>query len=206
MHAWRPIVLLIAMIAIPLVALADCPSRYEVLGDEGKAWLGMNAGGFMAGEGQSFTLDCTSEVHSVEFLMILDGLTWYGVQPLGTGDILYGAIMTTSGLTLATETITLDFDEGTRWITFDFSSHELELFGGEYLIACYPANAKQARMSYHQAEDIYGAGLRYISSNGGAGPWTPAAPEHGDLAFRVNMPGFVANEPLQWGQVKSLYH
>ncbi|MBC8423627.1 hypothetical protein H8E07_05850 [bacterium] len=205
MHAWRTISLLIATIAIPLVVLADCPNQYEVLGDEGKAWLGMNAGGFVAGEGQSFNLECTSEILSVEFLLILDGLTWYGVPPLGTGDILYGEIMTTNGLTLATESITLDFDEGIQWITFDFTSHELELVGGEYLITCHPANAKQARMSYHQAEDIYGGGLRYISSNGGAGPWTPAAAEHGDLAFRVNTPGTVATESLQWGRVKTLY-
>jgi hypothetical protein len=205
MHAWRTVPLLIATIAIPLVVMADCPSQYEVLGDEGKAWLGMNAGGFIAGEGQSFVLECTDEVISVEFQLILDGLTWYGVAPLGAGDILYCSIKTITGVDMATEMITLDFDVGTQWITFDFTSHGLELYGNQYLITCHPANAKQARMAYHQSEDIYGGGLRYISSNGGAGPWTPAAPEHGDLAFRVNTPGLVANEARQWGQVKSLY-
>ncbi len=205
MQGWRSYLLLIAMITIPLSALASCPDRYEVLGDEGKAWLGMNAGGFIAGEGQSFYLECACQVVTVQFELILDGLTWYGVPPLGSGDILFGEIKLATGLTIATQSIVLDFDEGRRWITFDFSTDNLDLGAGEYIITCYVASAKQARMSYHQAEDIYAEGIRYISSNGGAGPWTPAAPENGDLAFRVNPLGYVPNAAHSWGQVKALY-
>lgn len=205
MQALKPYLALIAVLAAPLAVWAQCPDQYEVVGDDGQAWLGMNAGGFIAGEGQSFEAECAGQVTLVRMELILDGQTWYGVPPLGTGDILYCDFMTTTGAVLATKSIVLDFDVGTRMISFDFADAGLDILAGDYLIACYPAAAKQARMGYHQADDIYAEGIRYISSNGGAGPWDPALPEHGDLAFRVNMNGFIPAEAHSWGQVKSLY-
>lgn len=205
MHGLRPYLAMFALLAAPLAVLAQCPNFYEVEGDAGKAWLGMNAGGFIAGEGQTFQTTCAGQITQVRFDLILDGLTWYGVPPLASGDVIVCEIMTPSGFSLASRNHVLDFDVGTRSIAFDFTADHLDMMSGTYLIACYPLQAKQARMSYHQSADIYAEGLRYISSNGSAGPWTPAAPENGDLAFKVIIDGFVPAEQHSWGQVKSLY-
>ncbi len=205
MHGLRTYLLLIAIIAMPLAALADCPSRYEVTSDQGKAWLGMSAGGFIAGEGQSFYLECPSLLISISFEVVLDGQTWYGVPPLGMGDILYCEVRTLTDVSLISKSVELDFDIGTNWVTFDFRIDDFTLLDGDYLIACYTANTKQGRLAYHQADDVYAEGVRYISENGGAGPWTPAAPMHGDLSFEVNVLGSVPTESVAWGQVKALY-
>jgi len=205
MHAWKTHLLLIAILAAPLTVLANCPDIYEVPSDQGKAWLGLCAGGFIAGEGQSFHLECSSLLVTVSFEIILDGQNWYGVPPLGAGDMLYCEIRTLSGVTLLSTSRMLDFDVGQRWIIFDFSGHSFELIQGDYLIACYPAFAKQARLAYHQSSDLYSEGIRYISENGGAGPWLPADPVHGDLAFQVIALGTVPAESAAWGQVKALY-
>ncbi|MBU0742200.1 hypothetical protein KKA85_12535 [bacterium] len=205
MHGWKTHLLLIAIIATPLSALADCPNFYEVASDQGKAWLGMSAGGFIAGEGQSFYLECPCQLVSVTFEVVLDGLTWYGVPPLGTGDLLYCEFKTDTGVTLLSLSKALDFDVGRDWITFDFRADNFVLLPGDYMVVCFTASSRQGRLAYHQADDIYAAGVRYISENGGAGPWTPAAPTHGDLAFRVNVMGSVPTESVAWGQVKALY-
>ena len=205
MHAWRPYLAILILLALPLTAAADCRSTYVVESDGGKAWLGMNAGGFIAGEGQSFHLDCAGQITLVRCEIILDGLTWYGVPPLASGDVIHCDVMLTSGVSMATTSVTLDWDEGTRSVAFDFSGASLDLMAGDYMLAWYPAQPKQARMGYHQADDCYSEGVRYISSNGSAGPWTAASPENGDLAFRVNVDGFVPTDVNSWGQVKSLY-
>lgn len=205
MHAWKTHLLLIAIIAAPLSASADCPNVYEVASDQGKAWLGMSAGGFIAGEGQSFRLDCPSLLVSIAFEVILDGQTWYGVPPLGAGDILYCELRTVSGVTLLTQSKALEFDIGTEWMTFDFRSESFELLEGDYVVACYTAHARQGRLAYHQVEDIYGEGVRYISENGGAGPWNAISPTHGDLAFQVDVLGSVPAEAHTWSEVKAIY-
>ncbi len=205
MHGWKTHLLLIAIIAAPLTTLADCPNVYEVASDQGKAWLGMSAGGFIAGEGQSFHLDCPSLLVSVAFEVVLDGQAWYGVPPLGAGDLLYCEVRTTGGIALISQSKALDFDIGSEWIIFDFRNESLELLDGDYIVACYTAHARQGRLAYHQAEDIYSEGIRYISENGGAGPWTPVAPTHGDLAFQVDVLGSVPADAITWGEVKALY-
>ena len=189
------------------VATADpCTSLYDIAGNGGKAWLGINSNGYVAGEGQSFTVDCPATLESVSFQLVLDGLTWNGAPPLRTGNILLASVrMPAIGLILGTAMLGIGFDVGTEWITFDFSSSGIALVPGEYLVTCAPAGSGQGRLSYWQGEDSYTGGVRYLSQGGTNGPWVAIGPASGDLAVKVQMNVPTPAETVSWSEIKTLY-
>lgn len=206
MHGRKPIAMLIALSLAVTAGAATCPTSYSAGSDGGKAWLGMNAGGFIAGEGQSFAMDCAGAFYGVDFRLILDGNSWYGVPPLASGDLLYCKLMTPTGVVLGTKSLVIGYSLGTRTIHFDFSDLGIQLTPGNYILACYNTSPKQARLSYNQNGSLYADGQRYLSENGGIGPWVAIPAEQGDLAFQVFVEGGgVPNETADWSAVKSYY-
>lgn len=206
MQAWMTRSLLIALVATAAGNAAGCPASLDVLANGGKAWLGMSAGGFIAGEGQSFHHDCDGALYSVAIQLVLDGQNAGGVPPLGAGDTIYMQVRTLGGNVLATRSRVLDFSTGVQWVVFDFTTPTLHLPGGDYLVICFTASAKQGRVAYFQNGDAYGAGVRYISEMGEFGPWTALTPEYGDLAFMMTLEGDpVAAELSTWGAMKAAY-
>ena len=198
--------LLIALLATMAGTAFGCPSSLGVTPNGGKAWLGMSAGGFIAGEGQSFHNECDGALFTVAFQVVLDGLTAGGVPPLGAGDTVYAQVRTLGGVVLATRSRVLDFSTGAQWVVFDFTTPTLDLPAGDYLVACFTASPKQGRVAYFQNGDAYGPGVRYISETGEFGPWYALTPEYGDLAIMLTLEGdVVAAERATWGAVKAAY-
>ena len=196
----------ILILAAATASAQSCTPLYEILGNGGKAWLGINANGFVAGEGQTFTVDCEAPLRTISFELVLDGQTWNDAPPLGVGDVLTASVrMPSIGLTLGTAAHLIDFDAGTRWITFDFTSQGISLPVGEYLVTCAPTGSGQGRLSYSQGDDVYAGGVRYLSQGGSSGPWVPIDPSSGDLALRVEMDAATPAETMSWGAVKALY-
>lgn len=204
----KRVVIVIAMLALGAAgALAQsCPSHHEVLDNGGKAWLGINAGGFVAGEGQTVHLECGGVLQTVKFLLVLDGQTYNSAPPLRTGNILIASVrMPGIGVTLGTATAVIGFDLGTEWVSFDFTAQGIDLAAGDYLITCAPAGTGQGRLAYWQGEDHYAGGLRYLSEGGNAGPWVAIGSEFGDLAFQLDLDVPTPAEEMSWSGVKSLY-
>jgi len=196
----------ILILAATTAAADSCTSLYEIDGNDGKAWLGINSNGYVAGEGQTFTVDCEAPLRSIAFELILDGQTWNDAPPLQSGDILVASIrMPSLGLTLGTVMTTIGFDVGTEWVNFDFSSQNISLPTGEYLVTCAPAGGGQGRLSYWQGGDCYAGGVRYLSQGGNNGPWVAVDAAFGDLALRVEMDVTTPAETMSWSDVKALY-
>jgi len=196
----------IIILTLAGAAAADpCYSLYSQSSNGGKAWLGVNAGGYVAGEGQTYHLNCDGKVLSVSFEIILDGQIWNDSPPLASGDALICSIRIPGVLTLASTTTLLHFDQGTEWVTFDFSSQNVDLTAGDYLLTCAPVGGGQARLGYWRDADDYPFGVRYVSEGGNNGPWIAIGAEFGDLAFQVDMDMPTPNEPSSWSAVKTLY-
>lgn len=186
-------------------ATATCPSLYEVSDNGGKTWLGINADGYMAGEGQTVHVDCGGALTDISFKLVLDGETWNGAPPLGSGDMLIASIRIPGVMTLGTAMATIDFNLGSQWIAFDFASQGLDLSAGDYLVTCAPVTSGQARLAYWQGEDSYAEGVRYVSEGGDAGPWIAIGSEFGDLAVRLELDVPTPAESASWSEVKSLF-
>jgi hypothetical protein len=206
MHGRTLITLLIALTLAAAASAEQCPTTLSAGSDGGKAWLGINASGFVAGEGQSFEMPCGGAFYGANLRLVLDGTSWYGVPPLASGDVLYCRILKLDGSILASTTTVIGFNIGSQTVHFDFTAQGLNLTAGEYLIACFPAGARQGRLAYYQQGDIYAGGQRFLSENGGAGPWIAIPVDQGDLAFQVFMEGSgVPNENTAWSAVKTYY-
>jgi len=198
-------ILLLTLVLAGAATADPCYSLYTQHSNGGKAWLGVNAGGFVAGEGQTFQLNCDGKLLSVSFEVILDGQTWNGSPPLGSGDILTCSIRIPGIVTIASTTSVLGYDVGTEWVSFDFSAQNVDLMTGNYLLTCTPIGSGQARMGYWRDSDAYPSGVRYVSEGGSAGPWIAIGAEFGDLAFKVDMDMPTPNENTSWSAVKALY-
>lgn len=187
-------------------AAESCPGLIEVGSNGGKAWLGINAGGYVAGEGQSFVTPCGGKLNTVAFEVILDGQTWNSAPPLNESSVLICSIRIPGIMTLGTVMRTIGFSLGSEWVEFDFSSQGLDLDPGvTYLITCAPAGSGQGRLGYWQNEDVYADGVRYLSAGGSNGPWSPIDAEFGDLAFRVTLDIPTPAETRTFSSVKRLY-
>jgi len=206
MQAWMTKTLLIALAATAAGSAFGCPASLDIAANGGKAWLGMSAGGFIAGEGQSFHHDCDGALYSVAFQLVLDGQAAGGVPPLGAGDTIYAQVRTMGGAVLATRSQVLGFSVGVQWVVFDFTTPTLTLPAGDYQVTCFTASPKQGRVAYFQNGDAYGPGMRYISEMGEFGPWTALTPEYGDLAIMLTLEGDpVSTESTTWSAVKAAY-
>ncbi len=202
----RVVICGILILTAAVAAAEPCTPLYDIAGNGGKAWLGINANGYVAGEGQSFTVDCQATLESVAFELVLDGLTWNGAPPLRAGNILIASVrMPAIGVTLGTVMLGIGFDVGTEWVTFDFSPYGISLTPGEYLVTCTPAGGGQGRLSYWQGDDSYAGGVRYLSQGGNVGPWVAIGPTSGDLAVKVQMNVPTPTETASWSEIKSLY-
>ena len=191
MHGRTLITLLIALTFAAAASAEPCPTTLSAGSDGGKAWLGINASGFVAGEGQSFEMPCGGAFYGANLRLVLDGTSW---------------ILKLDGSILASATTVVGFNIGSQTVHFDFTTQGLNLTAGEYLIACFPAGARQGRLAYYQQGDIYAGGQRFLSENGGAGPWIAIPVDQGDLAFQVFMEGSgVPNENTAWSAVKAYY-
>lgn len=200
------IVIILALSLAAAAAADPCPSLIQVGSNGGKAWLGINAGGYVAGEGQSFTSTCGGKLNSVAFEVILDGQVWNSAPPLNANSILICSVRIPGVMTLGTVMRPIGFSLGTEWVEFDFSSQGLDLTPGmTYLITCAPAGSGQGRLGYWQNTDVYPEGVRYLSAGGSNGPWTAIGAEFGDLAFQVALDVPTPAETLTWSGVKRLF-
>ncbi len=201
----KAIVILCIILLASAATATTCPTRYQILDNGGKAWLGLNVSGFVAGEGQTIVLDCDGRLETVYFKLVLDGEIWNDAFPLASATLTATLRLPESAFALASADAIIDFDMGSEWIAFDFSGQEIDLEAGEYLMTCHPVGFRQGRLAYAQGEDVYPLGVRYVSEGGGDGPWIAISAEFGDLALKVEVEEPVPSDAVSWSEIKALF-
>ncbi len=183
----------------------SCPPLIEVDCGGGSAWFGLRHDNANVAHGQTYLLECSSRVLSIEVQIINSGQPNGGVPPMVAGDPIFCAIADAGLAILGTSEASIPWDVGEGWVSFDFEALDLELEAGSYYWLLYTDVPRQASVVFCPGADSYPDGGRYASLDGINGPWSPNDGVIDD-PFRAHLLPLVT--PVQnsiWGNVKALY-
>ncbi|MBT3317661.1 hypothetical protein HN388_06725 [bacterium] len=180
---------------------ADCLTGGMIDTCPGFGWFGYRHDGVRLQQGQTFTVDCLSELQSVAFqIRVSEGGSTGGVPHLQAGDPVLCAIFTTEGEVVADVFGELIHSDGTGWITFDFTIDQTILEVGEYFAAMKTFEDKMASIAFDGIDNGPGYKVVQYDSN----PWIHELTA--DVNHEIVMTqDFVSNEDAGWGKIKSMF-
>lgn len=179
---------------------AQCRTSYQNLTSVTMERFGKHPVNHSTWVGQRFTTDCDGQFLTVRFQIYLDVVGYDGGTPLTLGDAVTCSILDDQYRLIASvdEALTHGFNFG--WMEFNFEPLQLGLAAGD-LIATLdtPLDA----YGYVATDNNVAPGDFVMSYNGSI-----VVRDQRDAAFYVAWDPFadiVAETPLSWGAVKSLY-
>ncbi len=195
------IALALFMVTGSLNASADCLTGSMIDSCTGGAWFGLRHDGVRLQQGQTFTVDCLSELQSVAFqLNVTEGGSSSGVPHLQAGDPVMCAIFTTDGFIVASVFSELIHSNGTDWITFDFTIDQTILEIGEYFAAMKTFEDKKGSFVFNSSD--HGPGYKVTQYDSGDWAHSPSSDGNHEIVMTDD---FVGNEDASWGEIKSMF-
>jgi hypothetical protein len=191
--------------SLPVLGQA-CPELIESGCAGGLATFGLRYDDANVGQGQSVTLTCDSEIHSIDFGFMVSGIFNLGYPSMVAGDEIHVMLADATGNQLSTATVALPADVYNDWLTFTFPAGVI-VPAGEYKFLAYTTVPRNCAFRYCTGEgaDPYAGGQHYSSLVSPDGLWFPNGTGQ-DASFRLHVTeGEVANEASSWGSVKGLY-
>jgi hypothetical protein len=191
--------------SLPVLGQA-CPDYIESGCDGGFAMFGLRYDGANVGQGQSVTLPCDSQIHSIDFKFRVTGNVTSSYPSMVAGDEVFVVLVDAAGNHLSTAMTALPADVFTDWLTFTFAAG-LVVPAGEYKFLAYTTVPRNCSFLFCAGgdNDTYAGGQRYATLVGVDGLWFPMG-NGDDVPFQLRVSeGLVANEDRSWGAVKGLY-
>ncbi len=194
-------VLTLVLVTGSFNANADCLTGSMIDSCSGGTWLGLRNDGVRIQQGQTFIVDCLSELQTVAFQLTVDyGGNNGGIPYLEAGDIVWCAIFNIEGLWIDSVDSELIHSDGTDWITFDFTIDQTILEIGEYFVAMKTFEDKMAGVVFNSTD--HGPGYKMTQCDSGEWEHNPTS----DLNHEIVMTqDFVANKDFSWGEIKSMF-
>lgn len=185
--------------ALPSTALAQCGTGHANESEGGGTVFGLRWDGVRLAAGQSIDLTCSTQIHSVGFLVkSQSGSHGLGVEYLHTGDPVVVEIIDADLNVLAAGTATVMHDAGMGWVTADLSGTPV-LEPGQYLVTARVEVDKLSTMGTTD-DAIPGARWAYNYQSDWGFAWD------GDLNMSIVWEEVqVSNEVSSWSGVKGMY-
>ena len=192
--------LLIVIALVPSLVQAQCSTSVDNQAADGTAVFGLRWDGVRINCGQSITLACDSRLLSAGFRMQSAPSGEYnGVPYVNMGDLLSVDIVDQSFNIVATGTAAVSHSTGFDWVTVDFTTQNVNLPAGDYLIGAYITADKISFINYTPTDVIDGQRHWYAP-----GSWGNAT--GGDAVIQATWEEhLVATDTADWGEIKSMY-
>ncbi len=194
------LILVTTITLIPAMAVEICSDGASTVLEGPSATVGNFANGNEQYAAQTFTLDCTAQILSMGFTLVLGTTMNGGTPPLTVGDTVQCEIHDiTLDETIMTEAIVLDSGTNTQYLEFDFSGHEFELDVGQYMcVVSFP----QESWGWVKQGSAYEGGDGYFHINGSL---VPLDADYMFVAQWNSESGYVFTTATPWGALKATY-
>jgi hypothetical protein len=182
-------------------AHAECFTESLITSGPGAAYLGLRFDGVYLNHGQTFEVDCTSELESAALqLKVTEGGSYSGVPHLQAGDILVFALFSIDGSLMVVDFATMPHSDGTEWVISDFSTQQIILEPGSYFIAISPYDDKSAGIMFSPSD--IGDGYKVTQHDD---EWDHV--EDNDINHEIVLTqDYVGNNNVSWGEVKAMFN
>ena len=197
---WIGLGMLVAALAGPATAGAQCATELENLNAPDLEYLGPDQFGQRFWVGQQFATDCDGKFLTVSFLIEVQLFPEEGVTNLTAGDTLTCTVMDDQNQPIASVDNVLTRTFGFEWVEFDFEPLELGLAAGTLAVKVSTPHDAYCRVatSLDQVPGQLMLGdevdLNYISTR--------------DAGFRITWDpeaSIVGVESKSWGDLKALF-
>ena len=187
----------------PAAGWAQCGIGDQLNSDLGNHYLGLRQDGARLGMGQSFELDCRARFDTAAGRIEVDANDPpAAIADMTASDEVIATLLDENLNTLATLTQPLGFDDGKKWLVFDFQSQGIVLEPGTYSVVFHTTVDAFAAISTTGGTEMH-PGTRVAYWNG-AFSAQPAS--FGDTDFRVTWnANAVPVETAGWGAVKASF-
>lgn len=163
-------------------------------------YTGLHAGGARLWVGQEFTTTADGQFMTASFLVKTDFVSFNGVTPLATGELLVCTVLDDADQPIASVTGALGSGFGFQWVDFDFAPLDIGLAAGPLSVRVTTASDTYCWVS---TSDNQVAGRLTLGDESSA-----FASEARDTSFKVSWDvctGVVGTEESSWGAVKALF-
>lgn len=178
-----------------------CNEHFESNSSPSTGALGQWPDGSNYGQGQSFTLDCDSQLESIAY-----HLSWGNdvgeIRSFAYGDTIHVSVLTLDGTELMRRGMVIDSNAGNRVVTHLLAADNILLPAGTYVAAIWTDVAACGGIGYYNSDILPDS--RYLSTTAtNPTSWSAAS---GELAHTILVNTDITPAGgTAWGAVKAIY-